>query len=161
MISDYTTSDNVTLTKGQHIQIIQRLNNDFSIVQLLDHLNGSNSKHYIEVEIPNSIIKSKHKLDENQNSEEDPNKAAAKRKGSFKKWLRSSHRKFTSQTASIKVSHNKLSNSDIDNLKIKKVLSNSEDLKIKNWMIEETNHEEDENYDNEQDEQVISYDISI
>lgn len=159
MISDYTTSDNVTLTRGQHIQIIQRINNDFSIVQLLDHINGSNSKQYIEVEIPNSIIKAKHKSDENQNLEEDPAKVAAKRKGSFKKWLRSSHRKFTSQTSSVKVSQNKLSNSDIENIKIKKVLSNSEDLKIKNWLIEETNHEEDEeeeeNYDNEHGEQVF------
>lgn len=33
--------------------------------------------------------------------------------------------------------------------KFQKVLSNSEDLKIKNWLIEETNNEDEENDENE------------
>jgi hypothetical protein len=41
LLSDYTTSDNIHLLKGQHVQIVQRLNNEFCIVQLLS--NNSNS----------------------------------------------------------------------------------------------------------------------
>ncbi len=86
---------------------------------------------------------------------EDPNKAAfnaaAKRKGSFKKWLRSSHRKLTSNSAQRAAAANakelnggqKLT--DLENLKIKKVLSNSEDLKIKNWLVEESEGAEGSN----------------
>lgn len=57
--------------------------------------------------------------------------AAAKRKGSFKKWLRSSHRKFTSNSKSrsglkdnLKTNGvQKFSNSELDNLKIKVISS--------------------------------------
>ncbi|CAF0832793.1 unnamed protein product [Brachionus calyciflorus] len=148
LTSDYTTIENINLTKGQHIQIIQRLNNDFSLVQLLDNVNNnnqaqSNNRQNVEIQIPNSIIKSKHKVvNEDVNLDDEAKVAAAKRKGSFKKWLRSSHRKFTSQT---KVTQSKLS--EMDNIKIKKVLSNSEDLKIKNWLIEETHNDTEDNDD--------------
>ena len=99
--------------------------------------------------------------------------AAAKRKGSFKKWLRSSHRKFTSSNTSRAnqtaiIANQKLNltaGTDFEGIKIKvqkilrkikifsllkffkyfkKVLSNSEDLKIKRWLIEEHNEEQDE-----------------
>ena len=118
--------------------------------------------------------------------------SAAKRKGSFKKWLRSSHRKFTSNattirngtSVSLKSENNNAvtstlngtskylnltTSSDLENLKTKvsfqitvnkfkrdlklnvasfffcqKLLSNSEDLEIKKWMIEESNVEEQE-----------------
>jgi hypothetical protein len=43
LLSDYTTSDNIHLYKGQHVQIVQRLNNEFSIIQLLNTNNNSSS----------------------------------------------------------------------------------------------------------------------
>jgi hypothetical protein len=43
LLSDYTTSDNIHLYKGQHVQIVQRLNNEFSIVQLLNTNNNVNN----------------------------------------------------------------------------------------------------------------------
>jgi hypothetical protein len=81
---------------------------------------------------------------------------AAKRKGSFKKWLRSSHRKFTSNSSNSRLvgkdaagvaNNGQIQNGGqqhLDSLKIKKVLSNSEDLKIKSWLIEEPNIQEEE-----------------
>lgn len=57
--------------KGQHIQVIQRINNDFCLVQLLNsnHSNGTDStgnqasnqaqKQLIEVQIPIGLIKSR------------------------------------------------------------------------------------------------------
>lgn len=88
--NDYITSDNVHLFKGQHVQVLQRLNNDLCLVQLLNCNNlelsssssantntntnintnnntssCSNSKqqqqHVIEVQIPTSLIKSRHR----------------------------------------------------------------------------------------------------
>jgi hypothetical protein len=75
LLSDYTTSDNVHLVKGQHVQIVQRLNNELCIVQLLSGTNKDESgasstpttgsahvpgqKQIIEVQIPLSIIKSR------------------------------------------------------------------------------------------------------
>jgi hypothetical protein len=92
--------------------------------------------------------------------------AAAKRKGSFKKWLRSSHRKFTSNSSSgnAQTRQNGAVNSKMENgggaaskylnlttssdlaetLKNKKLLSNSEDLNIKKWMVEEESFIQDE-----------------
>lgn len=189
------TSDNVHLYKGQHVQVIQKLNNDQCIVQLLNNLelasptnnnnNNSNAatsvtsgnsssntsgkpQQVIEVQIPISLIKSRSRNVNNSSSNydgnnattfliiyfsfstslscnfslpicflrpkseenEDPGKsAAAKRKGSFKKWLRSSHRKLTSNAnqrsgkdvngTSGGPSGGKLLTSEIDSLKIK------------------------------------------
>lgn len=99
--TDYITSDNVHLFKGQHVQIVQRINNDFCLVQLLNNVdaaaavaanssstssptsasssllstsssqatnvnNSSNSlnnsgKQVIEVQIPVSLIKCRHR----------------------------------------------------------------------------------------------------
>jgi hypothetical protein len=161
LLSDYTTSDNIQLHKGQHIQIIQRLNNEFCLAQLLvnditpsnvssSSVTGSSAQHQpqqhkIEVQIPLNLIKYRfNKLTFDESSitsdqqDESANKtfaAAAKRKSSFKKWLRASHRKFTSsqsQSSTTTTSTNsrakeinvpqKLelsSKSDLENLKIK------------------------------------------
>ena len=187
LLSDYTTPDNIHLYKGQHIQVMQRLNNEFCLVQVLntetqtsnEPSTSASSKKAIEVQVPVNLIKSRMKtitnqqqpsgasFDETGNDNENEKSSsaaavAAKRKGSFKKWLRSSHRKFTSNSSSgriLKESSNNGSTlnsttstvngasqkySDLDNMKIKKVLSNSEDLKIKNWLIEEPNIDESE-----------------
>ena len=66
MLGDYTTSDNVHLFKGQHVQIIQRLNNEFCLVQLLsnsnltDQTNGQ-PKQVVEVQVPIGLIKYRNK----------------------------------------------------------------------------------------------------
>ncbi len=63
LLGDYTTTENVQLYKGQHVQIIQRLNNDYCLVQLLNHPSGSNEannstqKQPLEVQIPSNLIK--------------------------------------------------------------------------------------------------------
>lgn len=64
------TSDNVQLFKGQHIQIVHRLNNEFCLVQLLsdskvsgENANGLNGqqKQVVEVQVPLSLIKYRNK----------------------------------------------------------------------------------------------------
>ena len=70
LLGDYVTTDNVHLVKGQHIQILQRLNNEFCLVQLLSDskLNGENvnvmngqQKQVVEVQVPISLIKYRNK----------------------------------------------------------------------------------------------------
>lgn len=63
ILSDYTTNDNIHLTRGQHVQIVNR-NNDQLTVQLLNNFDGSSSssssssaKQCIEVQIPISLVK--------------------------------------------------------------------------------------------------------
>ena len=65
------TTDNVHLFKGQHIQILQRLNNECCLVQLLsdskptggENANGLNGqqKQVVEVQVPISLIKYRNK----------------------------------------------------------------------------------------------------
>ena len=65
------TTDNVHLFKGQHIQILQRLNNEFCLVQLLsdskptggENANGLNGqqKQVVEVQVPIGLIKYRNK----------------------------------------------------------------------------------------------------
>lgn len=105
----------------------------------------------------------------NDNSKISSAAAAAKRKGSFKKWLRASHKKLTSNVASNKSSKencSKFSNlsssltnsttngSETDNHGKIKVLSNSEDLKIKKWLPLEA-HNEDQEEDDESEQVKI------
>ena len=108
---------------------------------------------YIELQIPNSIIRFRAKahvddspsVQAHEAGEGDADKsssaaaaAAAKRKGSFKKWLRSSHRKFTlnSSTRTIKegtatTSSSTPSSTTTHNNDLK--YSELESLKIKVW----------------------------
>ena len=67
LISDYTINENLQLYKGQHVQIIQRLNNEFCLVQLLnstvvDSPKDNSHKQFIEFQIPISILKSRNKI---------------------------------------------------------------------------------------------------
>ncbi len=62
LTSDYTTADNIQLFKGQHVQIIQRLNNDTCLVHVINNSAEStsdlkSSKQLIEVQIPAQLIK--------------------------------------------------------------------------------------------------------
>jgi hypothetical protein len=130
---DYNTNENVCLVKGQHVQLIQKINNDSCIVKLANgNVNESQQQIF---EIPINILKpsSLKKLSNDgckslaklfiscnpifnelifslaletpsfQSSDDtvaQANAGASKRKGSFKKWLRASHRKLTSSSMS-------------------------------------------------------------
>jgi hypothetical protein len=116
-LDDYVTSDNVHLHKGQHVQLINRVNNELCVVQLLNNTVDNNNSSSLaspnslnnssttttsasttkrEVTIPISLIKCRVKPSTAISSldESDDKINAAKRKGSFKSWIRSSHRKF-------------------------------------------------------------------
>jgi len=198
LASDYTTVDNIQLYKGQHVQIIQRLNNEFVLVQLVNNNSTESSdiksKQIIEVQIPVSLIKSRNKLSNlddiqststcsnatnaNTNSTETDESAkvsalinstaaaAAKRKGSFKKWLRSSHRKFTSNGTNTSRLNTKNDNPQQKTLNLssssdlKKVLSNSDDIKMKNWLIEENNEDLDENNEDLEENSMNDQDLA-
>ena len=60
MLSDYTTSENIQLTKGQQVQIIQKLNNESCLVQLVNS-NDVGTTHQQQqsstIEVPLNILK--------------------------------------------------------------------------------------------------------
>ena len=124
------------------MQIVQRLNNDFCLVNLLD--NGTNQSK-VECQIPCSLIKSRLKMASFSNANEEENDdltnsggksaaavAAAKRKGSFKKWLRSSHRKLTSTTNNNSTNRNNILKENTNTSSgANRKYSDSDTLKIK------------------------------
>jgi hypothetical protein len=64
--ADYLTIENVQLLKGQHVQIVNRINNEYCMVQLVNsadgHLVSQLPKQIIEVQVPIALIKTKNKL---------------------------------------------------------------------------------------------------
>ena len=64
LLNDYLTIDNVQLYKGQHVQILNRLNSEYYMVQLLNSAVDNTSqtpKQVIEVQVPISLIKTRTK----------------------------------------------------------------------------------------------------
>ena len=53
--------DNIQLYRGQHVQFVQRLNNDYCLVQLLNK-DAAAEKQNLEVQIPISLIRVRAKL---------------------------------------------------------------------------------------------------
>lgn len=83
-----------------------------------------------------------------------------KRKGSFKKWLKSSHKKI-STTNMINNSNQQLKQKSLTSLnssnKVKKVLSNCEDIKNKAWPHQQSQlqHQQQQQQTTSQDEIII------